>query len=141
MLSLFPGSLGSQSSYVIPSRSAGRAKNSSAVSLSLYRIGPCILTRTSSSLLIFCGLTLTFSLKVKVTQLCLTLCDPMDCSPPGSSVHEFSRQEYWSRLPCPPPGDHPVPGSNLHLPSCCRQILYPLNHQGSPWSQTNGKLH
>ena len=25
--------------------------------------------------------------KVLVTQLCLTLCDPMDCSPPGSSVH------------------------------------------------------
>ena len=25
--------------------------------------------------------------KVKVTQSCLTLCDPMDCSPPGSSVH------------------------------------------------------
>ena len=25
-----------------------------------------------------------------VTQLCLTLCDPMDCSPPGSSVHEDS---------------------------------------------------
>ena len=24
---------------------------------------------------------------MKVTQLCLTLCDPMDCSPPGSSVH------------------------------------------------------
>ena len=23
----------------------------------------------------------------KVTQLCLTLCNPMDCSPPGSSVH------------------------------------------------------
>ena len=27
------------------------------------------------------------ALKVKVTQLCPTLCDPMDCSPPGSSVH------------------------------------------------------
>ena len=27
------------------------------------------------------------SLKVLVAQLCLTLCDPMDCSPPGSSVH------------------------------------------------------
>ena len=27
---------------------------------------------------------------VLVTQLCLTLCDPMDCSPPGSSVHEDS---------------------------------------------------
>ena len=25
--------------------------------------------------------------KVKVTQLCLTLCDPMNCSPPGSSIH------------------------------------------------------
>ena len=25
--------------------------------------------------------------KVLVTQLCLTLCNPMDCSPPGSSVH------------------------------------------------------
>ena len=26
---------------------------------------------------------------VLVTQLCLTLCDPLDCSPPGSSVHEI----------------------------------------------------
>ena len=26
-------------------------------------------------------------MKVLVTQLCLTLCDPMDCNPPGSSVH------------------------------------------------------
>ena len=25
--------------------------------------------------------------KVLVTQLCATLCDPMDCNPPGSSVH------------------------------------------------------
>ena len=25
--------------------------------------------------------------RVLATQLCLTLCDPMDCSPPGSSVH------------------------------------------------------
>ena len=25
--------------------------------------------------------------KVKVAQLCPTLCDPKDCSPPGSSVH------------------------------------------------------
>ena len=26
-----------------------------------------------------------------VAQLCLTLCDPMDCSPPGSSVHGISQ--------------------------------------------------
>ena len=27
----------------------------------------------------------------------------------------FSRQEYWSDLPCPPPGDLPDPGIKLHL--------------------------
>ena len=41
-----------------------------------------------------------------VTQLCLTLWDPMDYRPPGSSVHGvFSRQEYWSGLPFPSPGE------------------------------------
>ena len=34
-----------------------------------------------------------------VTQSCLTLCDPLHCSLPGSFVHGFSRQEYWSGLP------------------------------------------
>ena len=33
--------------------------------------------------------------KVLVAQLCLTLCHPMDYSPPDSSVHGLSRQEYW----------------------------------------------
>ena len=49
---------------------------------------------------------------------CLTLCDPVDCSPPGSSVHGmlgFSRQEYWSGLLCPPPGDLPNSGIKPHL--------------------------
>ena len=45
----------------------------------------------------------------KSIQSCLTLCDLMDCSLPGSSVG-FSSQEYWSELPCPPPGDLPDPG-------------------------------
>ena len=43
-------------------------------------------------------------------QPCPTLCNPMDCSPPGSSVHGDSHQEYWSVLPCPPPGDLRNPG-------------------------------
>ena len=94
-----------------------------------------------------------------VTQSCLTLCYPMDCSSPGSFVHGilqarildlvatsfsnmnlsssslvaklclplatpqtvachvplsmgFSRQEYWSGLPCPAPGEIPNQGSN-----------------------------
>ena len=34
----------------------------------------------------------------------------MDCSPPGFSVHGILQQEYWSGLPCPPPGDLPDPG-------------------------------
>ena len=39
----------------------------------------------------------------------------------------FSRQEYWSGLPCPLPGDLPNPGIKLmSLPSACsgRQVLY-----------------
>ena len=35
----------------------------------------------------------------EVAQLCPTLSDPMDCNLPGSSVHGFSRQEYWSGVP------------------------------------------
>ena len=44
------------------------------------------------------------------TQSCLTLCYPMDCSPPGSSVHGDSPgKNIGSGLPCPPPGDLPIP--------------------------------
>ena len=35
----------------------------------------------------------------KSLQLCLTLCDPIDGSPPGSPIPGISRQEYWSGLP------------------------------------------
>ena len=45
-----------------------------------------------------------------LTQLCLTLCNPIDWSPPGSSVHEISMQEYWNGLPFPLPWDLPNPG-------------------------------
>ena len=40
-----------------------------------------------------------------VAQSCLALCDPMDCSLPGSTVMGFSRQKYWSGLPFPSQGD------------------------------------
>ena len=33
--------------------------------------------------------------QVLVAQWCLTLCNPIDSSPPGSSATEISRQEYW----------------------------------------------
>ena len=38
-------------------------------------------------------------------QSCPTLCKPMACSPPGSLSTGFPRQEYWSGLSFPPPGD------------------------------------
>ena len=46
----------------------------------------------------------------------------------------FSRQEYWSRLLCPPSGDLPDPGSNPRLSVCCMgsQILYHWRDLGSP---------
>ena len=53
-----------------------------------------------------------------VTKLCSTLCNPIDCSPVGSSLHQVSRQEHWNGLPCPPPGDLPDPGISPAL--ACR---------------------
>ena len=52
-----------------------------------------------------------------IAQLCLTLCDPMDYSPPGSSVHGISRQEFWRELPFPSPGDFPDPGIEPRSPA------------------------
>ena len=66
-----------------------------------------------------------------VGQLCPTLCDPMDCSPSGSSVFlGVPRQEYWSGLPCPSPGD--LPNLRMEPGSPALQILYHLSHQKSP---------
>ena len=65
----------------------------------------------------------------------MSLCDPMDCSPPGSSVHGIlqARILEWVAVPfsIPSPGDLPNHQSNPGLPHC-RQILYHLSHQGSP---------
>ena len=49
---------------------------------------------------------------VNALQSCPTVCNPIDCSLPGSSVHGISRQKYWSELPCPPPGVFLTQGSN-----------------------------
>ena len=54
--------------------------------------------------------TLVVIMCVPALQSCPALCDSTDCRPPGSLSMGFSRQEYWSGLPCPPPGDLPDPG-------------------------------
>ena len=47
-------------------------------------------------------------------QSCPTLCNPMDCVAHQVPLSMgFSRQEYWSGLPCPPPGDCPDLGIKL----------------------------
>ena len=64
--------------------------------------------------------------KVKVAQLCLTLCDPMDCSP-WNSLGQNTGVSSLSILQ----GIFPTQRSNPGL-SRCRQILYQLSHSGSP---------
>ena len=54
----------------------------------------------------------------------------MDCSLPGSSVHELLQERILEWLPFISPGDLPTQGSNLGLLHC-RQILYRLSPQGS----------
>ena len=44
------------------------------------------------------------------------LCDPMDCSLPGSSVHGILQAEILEWFPFPPPGDLPDPGIELESP-------------------------
>ena len=65
-------------------------------------------------------------------QLCQTLCDPMDCSLPGSSVHGDSPSKNTG-VGCHAllQGIFPTQGLDPGLPHC-RWILYHLSHQGSP---------
>ena len=67
---------------------------------------------------------------MKVSQSCLTLCNPMDCSPPGSSVHGIlqARIPEWIDIPfsrgSSGPSDQVL--GLLH----CKQIIYHrLSHQ------------
>ena len=46
------------------------------------------------------------SVHTKLLQSCPALCNTMECSPQAPLSMGFSRQEYLSGLPCPPPGDH-----------------------------------
>ena len=47
----------------------------------------------------------------------LTLCDPVDYSPPGSSVHGILQERILKWLPFPTPGDLPNPGIKPAFPA------------------------
>ena len=73
---------------------------------------------------------LSWCVCVKVTQLCLTLCDPMDCSLPGCSVHEILQARILEWVAIPFSRGYSW-RSNTGIPHC-KWILYHLSHQGSP---------
>ena len=66
------------------------------------------------------------------SQPCPTLCNPMDCRLPGSSIHGDSPGKN-TRVHCHAlfQGLFPTQGSNPALLNC-RQLLYILSHQRSP---------
>ena len=75
---------------------------------------------------------------VLVTQSCLTLCDPMDCSLPGSSVHGIlqARVLEWVAIPFSR-GSSP-PRDQTRVSYLTGRFVYCLSHQGSlgflnPW--------
>ena len=70
-----------------------------------------------------------------VTQLCPTLCNPVDCSLSGSCPWEFSGQKCQSGLPCPPLGDLPNPGMEPRSPTLQMDSL-PIEPPGKPFWHT-----
>ena len=89
---------------------------------------------TGRQVLVHAWCFLDFAMLYLVAQLCLTLCDPMDCTPPGSSVPAplapQARILEWVAMPSSR-GIFPTQGSNPGLLHCS-WILYCLSHQRSP---------
>ena len=61
-----------------------------------------------------------------VARSCPILCDPIDCSPPDSSVHGILQARILEWVAIPPPGDLPNPDIEPVSPASphCRWILY-----------------
>ena len=70
----------------------------------------------------------------EVAQESPTLCDPMTVACQDPLSMGFSRQEYWSGLPCPSAGDLPDPGIKPVSPvaPALQEDSLPLSHRGSP---------
>ena len=67
-------------------------------------------------------------MRAKSLQLCPTLCDPVDCSLLGSSVHGVLQARILEWVAMSPPGDLPDPGIELISPALQANSL-PLIHQ------------
>ena len=95
-----------------------------------------------------------YAVLYSVTQLCPTPCDPLDCSPPASSVHGIL-QVRLLKWPCPPPGDLRDPGIKpafLTFPALAGRFFttsssssahrflhmkYIIAFEGNPWAKVS----
>ena len=70
---------------------------------------------------------------VKLLHLCSTLCDPMDYSPPGSSIHGILQARILEWVAVPSPEHHPYPGIEPMSPvaSALQAVSLLLSHLGS----------
>ena len=83
-----------------------------------------------------CNLSLQLAAAAKLLQSCLTLCDPMDCSPSGSSVHGIlqARILEWVAMPSCRGSSRPRDQTHVSHVSCIgRRVLYHWLCQGSPF--------
>ena len=74
-----------------------------------------------------CLCFLIHSVCLLVTQLCLTLCHPTDCSPPGFSVHGILQARLLERVAMPSSGDLPDPGiepASLTSPALAGEFFF-----------------
>ena len=69
--------------------------------------------------------------KVLVAQSCVTLCNPMDCSPPGSSVHGIVQARILEWVPFPSPGitTDQKPTTDRETKKKCTKYTTKENHQ------------
>ena len=78
-----------------------------------------------------CGMQVRVCARAKSLPLWLTLCDPMDCSLPGSSVHGIlqARKLEWVAIPSSSGSSQPRDGSHDSFLSCIgRRVLYKQAH-------------
>ena len=67
------------------------------------------------------------------TQSCSTLCDPMDCSPPGSSVHGILQARILESVAIPPSRGSSQPRDRIQISCIASKFSQDsLSHQGSP---------
>ena len=76
-----------------------------------FQVHLLLTTQSQSKKKFLCVCVCVYTCACLVAQSCLTLCNPMDCSHPGSYASgDFPDKNIdWSGLPCPPPRDLPNP--------------------------------